>query len=81
MELAVVMADEDTIEPAHITLNSYSSETNILNQEITLKAYTTQIIQHYLDKYDSDVLLVAQKLDVGKSTIYRMIQTNELCVK
>lgn len=81
MELAVVMADEDSIDPAHITLNSYGSETNILNKEITLKEYTTQIIQHYLDKYDSDVLLVARKLDVGKSTIYRMIQTNELMVK
>lgn len=81
MELAVVMADEDIIEPAHITLNSYGSASNILNQEITLKEYTTQIIQHYLDKYNSDVLLVARKLDVGKSTIYRMIQTNELTVK
>lgn len=81
MELAVVMADEDSIDPTHITLNSYGSETNILNKEITLKEYTTQIIQHYLDKYDSDVLLVARKLDVGKSTIYRMIQTNELMVK
>lgn len=81
MELAVVMADEDSIEPSHITLNSYGSSANILNQEITLKEYTTQIIQHYLDKYDSDILLVARKLDVGKSTIYRMIQTNELTVK
>ncbi len=81
MELAVVMSDEDLIEPAHITLNSYGSAANILNQEITLKEYTTQIIQHYLDKYESDVLLVAKKLDVGKSTLYRMIQTNELMVK
>ena len=81
MELAVVMSDEDKIEPGHITLNSYGSASNILNQEITLKEYTTQILQHYLDKYDSDVLLVARKLDVGKSTIYRMIQTNELVVK
>ncbi|MBE7173909.1 MAG: sigma-54-dependent Fis family transcriptional regulator [Williamsia sp.] len=81
MELAVVMADEEIIEPSHITLNSYGSAANILNQEITLKEYTTQIIQHYLDKYNSDVLLVARKLDVGKSTIYRMIQTNELTVK
>ena len=80
MELAVVMADEEIIEPVHITLNSYSSAANILNQEITLKEYTAQIIQHYLDKYDSDVLLVARKLDIGKSTLYRMIQTGELTV-
>jgi predicted transcriptional regulator len=50
----------------------------LLNRETTLKEMETQIMQHYLDKYDKDVLLVARKLDVGKSTIYRMIQNGEL---
>jgi transcriptional regulator with PAS, ATPase and Fis domain len=49
-----------------------------MSKERTLKEYELQIIQHYLDKYDKDVLLVAKKLDVGKSTIYRMIQAGEL---
>jgi DNA-binding NtrC family response regulator len=81
MELAVVMADEDTIEASHLTLNTNGSVMNLLNHEISLKEYTQQIIQHYLDKYDHDVLLVAKKLDIGKSTIYRMLQNNELTVK
>lgn len=81
MELAVVMADEEIIEPGHITLNNSGSLSNLLSEEITLKAYTSQIIQHYLDKYNSDVLLVAKKLDIGKSTIYRMLQNNELVQK
>jgi DNA-binding NtrC family response regulator len=82
MELAVVMADDEpVIDPTHISLNSSSSITNLLSQEITLKEYTNQIIQHYLHKYNSDVLLVARKLDIGKSTIYRMLQHNELELK
>jgi two-component system response regulator AtoC len=82
MELAVVMADDEAvIDPTHISLNSSSSITNLLSQEITLKEYTNQIIQHYLHKYNSDVLLVARKLDIGKSTIYRMLQQNELVLK
>jgi len=27
-----------------------------------------------LEKYDNDVLLVAKKLNIGKSTIYRMLK-------
>lgn len=81
IELSVVMADGDTILPEHITLNTTSSINDLLNRETTLKEFECQIIQHYLDKYDRDVLLVAKKLDVGKSTIYRMIQGGELKVK
>ena len=78
MELAVVMSDEETINPDHITLNSSTSINDLLNRETTLKEFESQIIQHYLDKYNKDVLLVARKLDIGKSTIYRMIQNGEL---
>ena len=78
IELSVVMADGEIIEPMHITLNSSGSISNMLSQETSLKEYTNQIIQHYLDKYESDVLLVAKKLDIGKSTIYRMLKNDEL---
>jgi DNA-binding NtrC family response regulator len=78
MELAVVMTDTDTILPEHITFNATASLSDLLNKETTLKEFENQIIQHYLDKYNKDVLLVAKKLDVGKSTIYRMIQNGEL---
>lgn len=81
MELAVVMADGENILPEHITINSTSSINDVMNKERTLKEYELQIIQHFLDKYDRDVLLVAKKLDVGKSTIYRMIQGGELINK
>jgi DNA-binding NtrC family response regulator len=78
MELAVVMSDGENILPEHITLNASTSISDLLNRETTLKEFESQIIQHYLDKYDKDVLLVARKLDIGKSTIYRMIQNGEL---
>jgi DNA-binding NtrC family response regulator len=78
MELAVVMTDSEAILPEHITLNSSTSINDLFNRETTLKEFENQIIQHYLDKYNKDVLLVARKLDVGKSTIYRMIQNGEL---
>ena len=81
MELAAVMADDDIIMPEHVTLNTSTSISDLFSKEITLKQFESQIIQYYLDKYDKDVLLVAKKLDVGKSTIYRMVQNGELSMK
>jgi len=34
-------------------------------------------VNHYLDKYDNDIDVVAQKLDIGKSTIYRMLKNEK----
>jgi DNA-binding NtrC family response regulator len=81
IELSIVMADGETIEPQHLSLNSTSSLNGMMSHEKSLKQYEIDIIQHYLDKYDKDVLLVAKKLDIGKSTIYRMIQAGEVVNK
>ena len=53
---------------------------DILMKEVTLKEFSNRFIQIFLDKYNYDVLKVARKLDVGKSTIYRMIQNKEVFV-
>lgn len=77
VELACVMSDSEEIKPEHIQINGQSN--NVLQTEsLTLKQYTTKLIQHYLDINNYDVLKVAQLLDIGKSTIYRMISNNEL---
>ena len=78
VELALVLSDDDVIGINNFKLSYNSSPEKILNNEITLKEYTNIIVRHFLDKYDNDVLLVAEKLDIGKSTIYRMIQNQEL---
>lgn len=78
IELAVVMADGDMIMADNFNISLQATLGDLLNKERTLKEYEIQILQHFLDKYDRDVLLVAKKLDVGKSTIYRMIQAGEL---
>lgn len=81
IELSIVMADNEIIEPHHLSLNTTSSLNGMMTHEKSLKQYEIDIIQHYLDKYDKDVLLVAKKLDIGKSTIYRMIQAGEVANK
>ena len=78
IELACVMAEGEYIQEENIIFNSTSSMADILAQELTMEEYTHRIIQNYLDKYDRNVLLVAKKLGIGKSTIYRLLQSNKI---
>lgn len=74
IELAAVMSDSTEIEDTDITFTPAGRETDFLNEERSLKDYTQLIIKHYLKKYNNNVMLVADKLDIGKSTIYKLIQ-------
>lgn len=80
IELAAVMVSGNEITEDDITFNSISSFSDFLIEETTLKEYTTRIIKHYLNKYDNNILKVADKLDIGKSTIYKMIKDHEIVI-
>jgi len=77
VELAAVMCEENEIEAEDITFNSLQKEGQFLFEEMTLRDYTFKIIRHFLDKYDNNVLLVAKKLGIGKSSIYRYLKEME----
>jgi len=78
IELATVMCNDSIITDNDIKFNRAKSISDFLLDEKTLKDYTRGIIKHFLNKYENNVLLVAEKLDVGKSTIYRMIKNHEI---
>ncbi|MGB3851943.1 MAG: sigma-54 dependent transcriptional regulator [Tunicatimonas sp.] len=77
VELAAVLAEDNTIEANHVTFNSIAKERNFTSEELTMREYTFLIIRHFLEKHDNNVLLVASKLDIGKSTIYRYLKEME----
>jgi DNA-binding NtrC family response regulator len=77
VELAAVMSDGDFIEGEEISFTNISNENALMIKEMTLKDYTYSIIKHFLNKYDDNVLLVADKLDIGKSSIYRYLKEME----
>ena len=76
MELACVMSTRDVIKASHLNMNVEESVQNLLANEKTLDEYNTEIIKYFLNKYNQNVRLVASKLGIGKSTIYRMLQKN-----
>lgn len=74
VELAVVMSDSQIIEEEDIRLTPLNPLTDFLSVESSLKEYTHKIVHHFLEKYDNNVILVAEKLHIGKSTVYRMLK-------
>lgn len=78
IDLAAVMCDGKEIHADDISFPASRNGEPHLAMEKTLRRYTCDIIKYYLKKYNNDVLIVADKLDIGKSTIYKMMQTGEL---
>ena len=78
MELACVMSNRNVIKANHLNMNVDDSVENLLANEKTLEDYTHDIIKHFLNKYNQNVRLVASKLGIGKSTIYRLLQKKEM---
>ena len=74
IELAAVLSDESEINAEDIQLTQLAPSKNVIGKEMTMKEYTHQILQQYLEKYNNNVLLVADKLEIGKSTIYRYLK-------
>ncbi len=77
IELAAVMSEENEIKPIDINFNSTRGEEALLLKEMTLEQYTFNIIRMYLNRYDNNVLDVAKRLDIGKSSIYRYLKEME----
>jgi two-component system response regulator AtoC len=74
IELAIVMSSNNEIDANDITLTSSEIITEITDEELTLEEYNLRILNIYLKKYDDNIKLVAEKLNISQSTIYRMLK-------
>jgi transcriptional regulator with PAS, ATPase and Fis domain len=78
IDLAAVMCDDNNIKAGDITFNAIRRDDSFTLEQQTLKQHTCDIIKHYLKKNNNDVVATARMLDIGKSTIYKMMQLGEL---
>jgi len=74
VELSVVMCNGSDISANDITLSAPDGFPDILTEGLTLWEYDLRIVNMYLKKYDNNIKLVAEKLGIGQSTIYRMLK-------
>jgi DNA-binding NtrC family response regulator len=77
IELGAVLTNSSEIDEENIVFNAANSEPDLFSKEMTLKEYTEKIIFHFLEKYDNNVIKVAEKLDIGKSTIYNLLKSKK----
>ncbi|MGV8093378.1 MAG: sigma 54-interacting transcriptional regulator [Mangrovibacterium sp.] len=78
IELAVTLADQDEITADNIVLGANQDVLPaILSEETSLREYDIRIVKSFLKKYNNNIKLVADKLDIGVATIYRMLKENK----
>jgi len=77
IDLGAVLCDGTELKGQDISFNSILNTDAFLLKENTLQEYTYHIIRSYLKKYNDNVLEVAKRLDIGKSSIYRYLKEME----
>ena len=78
IDLAMVLSDGNSIETENIILNETNAMEDVFSIEQTLNEVTNNLIKHYMQKYKGNIAKVAEILDIGKSTIYRLIKENNI---
>jgi DNA-binding NtrC family response regulator len=73
IELSAVLANSRVVEERHIVFNYADPTPGVFHEELTLKEYNERIIIYFMKKY-KNVMEVARRLDIGKSTIYNLLK-------
>jgi DNA-binding NtrC family response regulator len=81
MDLAAVLSDGKEITDGDINFTTVRGDDHFTTEEKSLRAYSCDIISFFLKKYNNDVVEVARRLDIGKSTIYNMLKNNEITLE
>jgi two-component system, NtrC family, response regulator AtoC len=74
IELAVTLSVSNEIEPADLLLDAGDPLSVATHENLTLREYDLRIIKATLKKNNNDIRLTAAKLDIGVSTIYRILK-------
>lgn len=77
VELAVVMSSRKEISADDISLSTNDALPNVLTDEMTMREYEIRIVNHYMQKYNNNTKLVADKLGIGQTTVYRLLKEDK----
>ncbi len=74
IELAVTLSIKEEIEASDFALDHGDSFSGLSGEDLTLREYELKIIKATMKRFNNDIGLTAKKLDIGVSTIYRMLK-------
>lgn len=78
IDLACVMADSQEIKAGDLTFYEIGDISPYSSQEKSLREFEAEIIAFFLKKYNNNVVVAAEKLQIGKSKIYKMIKEGDI---
>ena len=71
------MSSEKELVESDISLSTTDALPNVLTQEMTLREYNRRIVNYYMEKCNDNTKLVAEKLGIGQTTVYRLLKENQ----
>jgi two-component system, NtrC family, response regulator AtoC len=74
VELAVTLSVQEEIDASDFALDISNISSALSGEDLTLREYELKIIKATLNKCNNDMGLTAKKLDIGVSTIYRILK-------
>ncbi len=74
VELAVTLSVKEEIEASDFVLDPTDLQDADAGEEMSMHEYEMKILKATLRKYNNDISLAAKQLDIGISTIYRMLK-------
>jgi DNA-binding NtrC family response regulator len=74
IELAVTLSGDGEIGPSDLVLDQDEPLSVVNDHNLTLREIELKIIKATLQKHNNDVKLAAKELDIGVSTIYRLLK-------
>ena len=74
IELAVVMSPKNEVLASDILLELNDESPDLIGENLTLREYNRRIVLIYMDKYSNDTKKVAEHLDIGQTTVYRLLK-------
>jgi DNA-binding NtrC family response regulator len=74
IELAITISDSNEISDDDILLGNNTLIEDNMDKGLTMREYNIRVVKNYLEKYENNIKLVADKLDIGVATIYRMLK-------
>lgn len=77
VELATVMSSGKEITADDISLSANDALPNVLTDEMTMREYEIRIVNHYMQKCNNNTKLVADKLGIGQTTVYRLLKEDK----
>ncbi|MBL1233530.1 MAG: regulator [Flavobacteriales bacterium] len=77
VELAIVMSSGKEISADDISLSTNDALPNVLTDEMTMREYEIRIVNHYMQKCNNNTKLVADKLGIGQTTVYRLLKEDK----